>query len=293
MRYTKSLIDKLMRLACGEAVASSSFTGNVADDMLADGIITRQSRGRSVSYRAVDGNAFVEYLANRYGISNLYETAELLSSGLAPRYEQVRLMGNSKMVRHRTMRGFMVNSYTDIEATIKGQPMTIHPPEGTFTYIYDYEDFSVGSDVVVIGMENSENFRLVERQAYLFRDIAHPLFVCRYPQNGDLVRWLEKMPNRYVHFGDFDLAGISIFQSEFYAHLGPERSKFFIPSDIRLRLPFGSSERYDTQYAHYGNLHVTDSRLNKLVGLIHHYHRGYDQEGYIAGEQQDATPQTR
>lgn len=283
MRYKKSLIDKLIRLASGETVASSSFTVSMADEMLADGIITRQSRGQSVSYRAVDTNAFTEYLANHYGITSLYETAEMLSNDSMPRYEQVHLWGDSKAKHQRTMKGFLVNSYTDIQATLKGQSITIHPEEGSFTYIYDYEDFYIDNDVVVIGMENCENFRMVERQAYLFQDFDRPLFVCRYPQNGDLVRWLGQITNRYIHFGDFDLAGISIFQNEFYAHLGPSRSEFFVPDDIEARLPFGSRERYDVQYAHFGNMPIEDSRLRKLVRLIHQHHRGYDQEGYIAG----------
>lgn len=64
------------------------------------------------------------------------------------------------------------------------------------------------------------------------------LFVSRYPQSKDLCAWLKMIPNRYIHFGDFDLAGVSIFLSEFYSELG-ERAEFYIPADVEQRLQMG------------------------------------------------------
>ena len=86
--------------------------------------------------------------------------------------------------------------------------------------------------------------------------------------------------NRYIHFGDFDLAGICIYQSEFYKFLG-DRAGFLIPEDIEERLKSGNAGLYDTQYLRYKNLNIIDSRLNGLVEMIHHYGRVYEQEGYI------------
>ena len=60
-----------------------------------------------------------------------------------------------------------------------------------------------------------------------------------------------------------------------------ERAAFFVPGDIEDRLSHGSRERYDTQFERFGKMEVSDARVQRLVGLIHRYHRGYDQEGYI------------
>lgn len=106
------------------------------------------------------------------------------------------------------------------------------------------------------------------------------LFVSRYPQSTDLRSWLQTIPNRYVHFGDFDLAGINIFLTEFYNHLGP-RASFLIPDDIDKRLAHGSTTRYNSQNKKFQDLKVEDSRLQSLISLIHKYRRCYDQEGYI------------
>ena len=141
------------------------------------------------------------------------------------------------------------------------------------------DEFYIPSDVIVVGVENDENFCRIRSQKYLFGD-NKVLFVSRYPQSADLREWLIKIPNRYIHFGDFDLAGICIYQSEFYKFLG-DRAGFLIPEDIEERLKSGNAGLYDTQYLRYKNLNIIDSRLNGLVEMIHHYGRVYEQEGYI------------
>ena len=146
-------------------------------------------------------------------------------------------------------------------------------------------EFEIPEDVVIVGFENVENFHHIRRQRALFETCfpagTRLLFVCRYPQNGDLVRWLQRIPNRYVHFGDLDLAGIHIYQSEYYRLLG-ERASFFVPDDYEARLREGSSRRYDDQYPRYRNMEAEDKRLEPLLRCIHHCHKGYDQEGWIS-----------
>lgn len=104
----------------------------------------------------------------------------------------------------------------------------------------------------------------------------------RYPQSqhGDLIDWLQTIPNRYVHFGDLDLAGIAIYQNEYYLYLG-ERSCYLVPDDYEQRIISGNAERYNSQLHQYKNMKITDCRIAMLIECIHHYHRGYDQEGFI------------
>jgi len=172
----------------------------------------------------------------------------------------------------------------------------LNPQEGSSVFINTPETFEIPEDVVVVGMENAENFMQIRKQKYLFdalsvdeKEISDGfhrekpyLFVSRYPQESlsDLRDWLRRIPNRYIHFGDFDLAGVHIYLSEFYAHLG-DRASFLIPSDIEERLADGNSSLYDQQYARFKNMEVTDARLQPLVDMIHRYRKGYEQEGYI------------
>ena len=290
MKKTVALFQKLKLLSEGGKVASSQMRGEEVREMLADGVLQKQAHGRHVCYLAPDAEAFLAYLQNRWGITDLTKSLQLLQDKEgASRAQFTQTTGDSKFIHQRTMTGFLVNSYTDIPATLHGRPVVIHPAEGSFTYIYDYTAFSVPEDVVIIGVENAENFRRIASQRNLFQAYNRPLFVSRYPQNGDLLRWLLSVPNHYVHFGDFDLAGIHIFLTEFFQHLGPSRSEFFIPDDIYQRLPSGSYERYKVQYNKFGSMTVADSRLLPLFDAINREHKGYDQEGYI-NEREDPPP---
>ena len=150
-------------------------------------------------------------------------------------------------------------------------------------FVSDWERFVIPSDVIVVGIENPENFRFIRQQRHLFESCLpgkRLLFVSRYPQSTDLRKWLMGISNPYVHFGDFDLAGIKIFLSEFHRYL-PERSSYLIPSDIEERLKNGSTERFQGNY--YENRHLSSDilELQALIDLIMKYHKGYDQEGYI------------
>lgn len=165
----------------------------------------------------------------------------------------------------------------------KCQEFIIHPLEGSFIFVSDWQSFLVPTDVIVVGIENMENFRKIRQQYELFSSIfpnKRLLFVSRYPQSTDLRSWLETIPNQYTHFGDFDLAGIHIFLSEFHKYLG-NRASFLIPSDIEIRLMNGSFERYNVQYLKFKNLSTDIPSLQQLIDLINRFHRGYDQEGYI------------
>ena len=182
------------------------------------------------------------------------------------------------------MKGFLVNSYEPVNALLNGNTFIILPPDGSYYFIYDYERFSIPEDTLVIGIENSENFRKIRQQKWLF-DKMFPnrnlLFVSRYPQNEsrDLVRWLQSVNNGYVHFGDLDLAGIRIFLTEFHCYLG-DRASFLIPTDYEERIRQGSSDRYNAQLQSTKNMVIDDPRLQTLLDCIHKYHRGYDQEGF-------------
>lgn len=180
---------------------------------------------------------------------------------------------------------FLISLHPDLifQCELNGETFVIHPANGSFTFICDWQSFSVPEDVIVVGIENMENFRLVQRQKYLFEECLGGnklLFVSRYPQSTDLREWLKSIPNRYVHFGDFDLAGIKIFQTEFERHVG-ERASFMIPSDIEDRIKNGSSKRYDDQFSHSGNISSKDPGVQALIDIINKYRKGYDQEGYI------------
>lgn len=282
MKKTTTLIEKLIRLANGDTLPASSLKGVWFEQMQDDGILLAISHGSRKSLRASDGISLRQYIASHFNIHDLEQTRCALSEADASRASLVAATGDSKFLSRRSFKGFLVNSYQPIKALINEQEIIIHPTEGSFIFIADYQHFTIPHDVVVVGVENAENFRYIAFQKYLFKRYEHVLFVSRYPQdqNKDLIKWLQSIPNQYVHFGDLDLAGIAIYESEYYRHLG-NKSSLFIPNDFEQRISYGNSERYNAQLPQYGKMKVEDKRVQPLLDCIHLYHKGYDQEGYI------------
>ena len=251
----------------------------VVSTFLEHGILQQQIQGRQkVFYYLPEEKALHAFLKNQFGINDLPQYVEHYGRADLSRAEAIAISSDSKLKAIRTFKGFLVNCYQPVAGTLKDEPISILPREGTFTFIYDFEDFLIDPEVRVVGIENPENFRYISKQKYLFPNIT-PLFVSRYPQTKDLIRWLQMIPNPYLHFGDFDPASISIYLSEYQQHLG-DRASFFIPQKLEKYFQhFGKRALYEDQ------LHllppraaVKEENLLGLIKLMHQYKKGLEQE---------------
>lgn len=264
----------------GEQVAGSKMSSQLTDELMAEGLLSVVARGSRKSYRARDTDALRRYLIDK---DESYRVLEIDASD--SRASMARDTGNSKLAAVRSCPGFPINCYEPIACRLNGSPWMVNPQEGSFLFVADWKTFVIPEDVIVVGIENMENFRKIRQQRALFSSelgLHRLLFVSRYPQSTDLRSWLCSIPNHYIHFGDFDLAGISIFLTEFHAHLG-ERNSFLIPKDIEQRLANnGTEQRYNAQYQKFKNLTTHIPALQNLIDAINKYRRGYDQEGYIS-----------
>lgn len=270
-------------LIAGESVAGSKLSSQLRDELLTEGMLLVISRGSRKSYRARDTEALKRFLIDK---DESYRILEVDASD--SRASMAVETGNSKLVMVRSCPGFPVNSYEPIECFLGDEPFVVNPQDGSFLFVSEWEKFTIPEDVIVIGVENMENFRMIRKQKAFFEEYLQEhkfpdrvLFVSRYPQSTDLRRWLCTISNHYLHFGDFDLAGINIFLLDFQKYLGNERSSYLIPDDIESRLKSGSRKRYDEQYGHFKDIKSDVCELQQLINFIHHERKAYDQEGYI------------
>lgn len=275
---------KLQQLRLGQQLPASSFKGELCRLLLEEGILQVHPHKSRASYSISRVTSLDMYLYNRYGIADMATYIRLLETPDVERSELAQATGDSKIRPVRSFKGFCVNSYMPVPVSLNGTDLLICPPDGSYLFVADYENFIPEPDVTIVGIENPENFRYIHRQQSLFPDIV-PLFVCRYPQtqSKDLIRWLQQIPNRYLHFGDLDPAGIHIFLTEYRAHLG-EKATFFIPENAEEMIRCGNRERYDKQHTllkAIQTLPVEESALRALIALIKKYQRGVDQEVFI------------
>lgn len=272
------IAEKLLKILNGESIAYSQAKHSLIEDLIKEGIIARKGRIQK-TISTTNATALNNYLQNKYGISNLIKYIEVASLENKTRSELTKISADSKLKKVRTFKGFLVNSYLPIEAELNNNPIIVQPQEGTFQFIYDFENFKIPSNITIVGIENPENFRFIHKQQYLFEGIK-PLFVSRYPQSQskDLIKWLQHIPNDYLHFGDFDLAGIGIYLNEFKKYLN-EKATFYVPSNIDILLSnFGNRTRYNEQKKNFDENTIHEKRLIDLITIIHKHRKGLDQE---------------
>jgi hypothetical protein len=280
MKLPLSVANHLLKLSDGQPLPFSTVKHSVVDDLIAEGVLHKNvlSPKKSV-VRLPRINALNDYLQNHYGIENLTQYVDFLNNEMAHRADAVSVSSDSKTKNIRTFKGFLVNCYEPIECILNQQSFVIQPNIGVFTFIYDFNAFIPAPDITIIGIENAENFRFIEQQKYLFEGIK-PLFVSRYPQNqsNDLMNWLKRIPNNYLHFGDFDFGGLNIYWNEFKVHL-QERAQFYLPENIELLLKDkGNRDLYDNQTIKFDKMAVLETNVLKLLKLIKQYKKGLEQE---------------
>ncbi len=271
----------LLQLISGQSIPNSSVKGKLFDNLVSENILERKGKHRK-TIMLLNKKSLELYIANQLQIDNLNEYVSALESANTSRADFVKITTNSKHSTERTFKGFLVNSYDAIKAQLNNENITINPINGSFTFIVDYETFKIPKHITVVGVENSKNFSEIRSQNYLFNDIT-PLFISRYPQNQskDFIKWMQSIPNKYLHFGDFDYAGIGIYLNEYKRHLN-EKASFFIPKTIEQDLiSKGNKDRYNKQNINFNVKEITELEVLKLLKLIDLKKRGLDQEYYI------------
>lgn len=280
MKLSLAVAKKLLKLIDGSTIANSSAKGEFFEELLLEGVLIKIAKGRKV--RLFKESTLRVYLSNTCGIADLEKYVELLINDDAKGSDSVKFGSDSKIKAIRTFKGFLINSYNTIEASLNDKPLFIESVEGVFNFIYDFESFVPSRDITIVGVENAENFRMIKEQKYLFSDI-NPLFISRYPQNQskDFIKWLKSIPNNYLHFGDFDFAGIGIYLNEYKKHIG-DRARFFIPPDIEKYIKTaGCCERFDKQKLNFNIDSITEPNLLNLINSINKCAKGLDQEFFI------------
>ncbi len=282
MKLPLHIAKKLLHLQHpGLTIAASSMQHPVVTKMLEDGLVKKKLQGKTKTVLFIaDAAKVAPYLSNHFGINNLADYISFLESDEQSRAANIASSGSSKLKAVTTFKGFLVNSYNSIATTLNGQPFTINPAPGSYTFIYDYENFIPDAAVTIVGIENPENFRHIEQQQHLFAHLQ-PLFVSRYPQSSHLIKWLQGIPNAYLHFGDFDLSGISIYQSEYKKHL-LQRASFFVPPNLEVLLQqFGNKHLFNKQYNPQLIYASEEENVKRVLELILKNKKILEQEIFI------------
>ena len=278
---TSAEIGRLKRLLNGEQLPNSQFNTAFFEDLLKEGYLMIIPKGKNRStIVAKEKEYLVKYVCQKWQIHDLDEYIDFRRKTSPTRIEVQNYLGDTKALNVVSYQGFLVTAYDEINYYLHKDQGHLPLIDGSMLHIFDFEAFSIPEDVVVVYVENFTPFRYITRYRHLFDQQYRYMFVSRYGTSSAINEWLKAIPNKYIHFGDFDLDGIKIYQ-KFYGELGPNRASFLIPDDVEKRIRTkGNPHLYYTQENRNERFVLTDKRLYNLFSTITECHAGYEQEGY-------------
>ncbi len=278
-RPTKAELVKIQRLMAGEEIGFSSLSGPIFRELIDKEYIILDRTGKRKMIAVVKNAEYLmKVLRQKWQINNIQEYIAFLDKTGKDRTDVQNMLGGTKEEKTSTFQGFLVNTLETIPYTLNGQQGLLPLIKGSYLFVCDYDSFKIDDDIIIMYVENFTTFKQISRYTYLFKPGKY-LFVSRLLSSIAFPTWLKSIPNKYIHFGDFDLAGIDIYL-HFFNDIS-DRASFLIPEDIEERIKTsGNSSLYYTHEERYKEMNVTDRRVQSLVDMIHKYHMGYEQEGY-------------
>jgi hypothetical protein len=277
-----SLAAKLQQMLFeGISFPASVLKNTAVEKMLDDGVLQKRLSGKNKAVIFIRNPlALRSYLSNHFGIGDLESYITSYNNVEITRSEAINVSGNSKLKKIRSFKGFLVNSNEPVGAVLNGIAITIQSTPGCFTFISDWETFVPDPSVTIVGIENPENFSKIQKQQYLFNNIK-ALFISRYPQSRDAIKWLQNIPNDYLHFGDLDFAGINIYLNEYKKFLGA-RASYFIPANTPQMLELHGNRLLYNRQLHLSPIpELLEKNIQQLIYLLHQHKMVLEQEIFI------------
>lgn len=288
MKFSSKTIQLLIRLRDGEQVNSGEFSSaqqkEVISYLLERRAVGFQRIGKSRGlYQVLNKANFTEVLSQLdTQLKDLNAAMALALNPDVSRGKKVQLAGNSKQNgAGKTIMGFTILADRDISVIYQEREYVISPKVGL--HAIGESPIGIPGQTKVIIVENPECLYDLNwiPLVGLSVDDGPYLILCRSFLCEAGKKWLERIPNRCYYFGDFDLAGIRIYETEFKPRLG-EKISFIVPDDLERRIrKNGNPELYTKQVNESFDAVVSKSgELTDLIALLHRLQSGYEQEGY-------------
>lgn len=242
-----------------------------------DGIIQKlPASARRVAYSCSSPSSLEKYLKVQHGILDLENYIANFESSEADGEISLSASKLTKTFRTKSLQGFFIKAFN---TQIKIDNQLVAPtPTGIELFVWRPELIQISPSALIVGIENPECFLKFDRLIQLFPQ-KEIVIVMRYLSQSSN-RWLQSIPNNYLHFGDFDPAGLSIYIREFRNLLPANRCSFFIPSNIETLIrEYGVESLYDKQIHLLNEIEICEyPETEKLYKLLKSYQKGLEQE---------------
>ena len=289
MKYSEKTIRVLLRLRDGEIINKGVFSSSqqlqiLETELARMNAISFSRKGKLMGYyQATDRDSFLEACGRVDPVlSNLDAAFRLTQGKITSRAEKVSLFGNSKLEgAERTVMGFTLLADRTLKVKYLGDIFVIGPLVGL--HVVNRESLVLPVESTVIIVENVEclyDLRWISNVGIKVEDGPY-VILCRFPMCEEAKLWLESIPNRILYFGDYDLAGIRIYESEFKKRLA-DKISFIVPKDLEERIRKKGNPSLYTKQVNEGLMTVSSpsGEMNETLALLHRLQSAYEQEGY-------------
>ena len=291
MTYSEKTIRVLISLRNGEQITKGVMSSSrqlqaLETELVRMGAVSFSRKGKLMgSYMVTDRERFLEACGRiDPSLSDLDAALRLARGEVASRAEKVALFGNSKQDgADRTVKGFTILADRAIEVQYLEKGYIIGPMVGL--HIVDRSSLTIPGNATIIVIENVEclyDLRWIPNVG-LKKENGPYIVLCRFPICEGAKLWLVSLTNRILYFGDFDLAGIRIYETEFKSRL-QDKVSFIVPVDLEERIRRSGNPRLYAKQINEGFQSVSSPsrEMNETIALLHRLQSTYEQEGYCA-----------
>ena len=284
-KITKKTVQALLALIHdGEIRAAAFKNDDLTTHLLKEGCIRQKRLTKSSSrYILLDEKSLriccADYDVKLKNLEMAYEDYKSGNLHMKPSDEILRY-GHDHVRSRNLWKGFFVKADTDLLATLDGKPVSFFA--GQAILVEDGNSFSV-QGIETMRLWIVENYECFSNTCWLERfniPKGHNVIICRWPtskQGRESYSGWKAKEKRY--FGDYDLAGINIFQTEYERLIGPDA--FFIPETFSEDITHGSNEQFLKQKEKYSKLKTHDARIGRCMKQILEQQKGLSQEFYV------------
>lgn len=269
-------------------IRASSISEKIWKTLQQEHLVSAKREGRAVILSASNREQIRGFIRRLCGTENIEEymaTLEKKQAGISPtRTEAAKLINDTKAFGTDVMKGIRLNAIWPVEIKFEGQPFQLNPPRGMSFEVDDESLLEISPEIIVVGVENYATFMRIKDYAHLFDEGKAYMFTYRATYGkesyGRWIKWLKRIPNQYLHFGDLDKGGLRIYIDSFRSVLG-ERASFLIPENYDELIRNGSTKLYDQQYGEASPDTGMDPRIQPLLDAIEKYHKSCEQEKLV------------
>ena len=252
MRYIKTLL----KLKTSRELNYSSVSQKLLKELLDEELVSIK-RSTGIRRKVYVTEAFDAYYDTLEKIDVAQTRAELIQAKTDTKRKKISPQDGLYLSGNIILNGINLHSFEESALFMKHCP-------------------TIESDVLVIGVENFENLIYAKTQFRLF-EAKKLLFVFR---NKKMLEFIKNLQNRIIYFGDFDLAGISIYKNEIQPRA--KNVEFFLPQNVDYFIEkYGSKKLFEHQINKYKNLTVEDEKLQALIVFIDAKQKVLEQEFFI------------